>query len=664
MNRLLPQETDNDHGATDPAIETGIKPPHADGTLFPLALSQREIWLDQVIHEGQPLYNLGSYLHIPCKVDLQRYRQAVDLLARKHDCLRIVLTEENDEDGFPLQTFREDTQNEVVFLDLSQYADPHAAALDWMQERLNEPFKLSGALLWKSALLKIADSCFYAFYLPHHLILDAWGGGLLYDSLGDIYSALEAGRVPDLSAPSYKEFILNEKAYLIGATFQRQKAYWKKRLHDRPARAFLPRDQAEGAPTQSGCCQLSLGPDISCRLQAFAQEQGATPFQVLLAVLYVYLARTTQQDDIVIGMQILNRGGIQAKQTMGLCVSTIAERISCGTGLVFTQLLREIVSGLRRDYRHQRFPLSALDTTAVARAGAEDRLYDVSISYERHHHRARFGSTQCTGFVLQYGNLQTPLTLIVSQGDESETCIDFIYNCTYFEHSEIEVMMARFRCILERVFQVPSTLASALDILPDTERHRLLVEWNATAAVYPADKCVHELFEAQAAERPDAVALVYEEATLSYGALNARANRLAHHLISLGVGPDCLVGLCVERGFDMVVGLLAILKAGGAYVPLDPSYPAERLAYMLGDAAPVAVLTHRRVDGAARAVLQDAASAAGGPALIDMKADASLWADRPAGDPDPAVLGLTPRNLAYVIYTSGSTGQPKGVMNE
>jgi amino acid adenylation domain-containing protein len=200
-----------------------------------------------------------------------------------------------------------------------------------------------------------------------------------------------------------------------------------------------------------------------------------------------------------------------------------------------------------------------------------------------------------------------------------------------------------------------------IDILPAAERQLLLEEWNATEAPYPEELCIHQLFEEQAARDPEAVALVFEDETLTYGELNARANRLAHHLIALGVKPDERVAICVERSFEMVVGLIAILKAGGAYVPLDPAYPAERLAFMLADSEPRAILTHE----AARAALEAACpSLTHVPAVIDLADEAGLWAEQPSTSPDPQALGLTSRNLAYIIYTSGSTGTPKGVMVE
>ena len=216
-------------------------------------------------------------------------------------------------------------------------------------------------------------------------------------------------------------------------------------------------------------------------------------------------------------------------------------------------------------------------------------------------------------------------------------------------------MQTALEQLVDALERDPEMAVRRIGVLSEQERHRMVVEWNATQAAYPSDRCIHELFEAQVAKTPDAIAVVHDDAQLSYGELNAQANRLAHYLRELGVKPDERVALCVERSLEMVVGLLAVLKAGGAYVPLDPSYPVERLGYMLADSAPVAVLTHAQVPAAVHEVL-----AASGVPTIDLCADGQRWAE--AADSNPERVQLTPEHLAYVIYTSGSTGQPKGVM--
>ena len=235
------------------------------------------------------------------------------------------------------------------------------------------------------------------------------------------------------------------------------------------------------------------------------------------------------------------------------------------------------------------------------------------------------------------------------------------YATALFDQATVERYGGYLRRLLAAMATDDTQAIDRLPLLDEAERNRLLAEWNATEADYPHDKCMHELFEAQAARTPDAIAAVYQDKQLTYAELNAGANQLAHHMRSLGVKPDDRVAICVERCLEMVVGLMGALKAGGAYVPLDPSYPAERLGYMLEDSAPVVVLSH----GPARAALEGAlAGLAKRPPVLDLEGDAAAWADRPVANPDTASIGLTSRHLAYVMYTSGSTGRPKGVLIE
>jgi amino acid adenylation domain-containing protein len=251
------------------------------------------------------------------------------------------------------------------------------------------------------------------------------------------------------------------------------------------------------------------------------------------------------------------------------------------------------------------------------------------------------------------------LTLSLAEAD-GRIVGELEYATALFDRATIERHLGYLRRLLEAMAADESRAIDRLPLLDEAERHRVLVEWNATEAEHSGDACVPELFEAQAARTPEAIAVVCEGQRLTYGELNTKANRLAHHLRALGVRPDDRVAICVERSLEMVVGLLAILKAGGAYVPLDPGYPAERLAFVLKDSAPIVALTH----GAGRAALEESlAGLANRPPVVAVEEEAA-WIRNPATNPDPAEVGLISRHLAYVIYTSGSTGQPKGVMVE
>ena len=260
------------------------------------------------------------------------------------------------------------------------------------------------------------------------------------------------------------------------------------------------------------------------------------------------------------------------------------------------------------------------------------------------------------------GQQSAKFDLALNLGEAGERIVGGLnYATSLFDRKTIERYAGYLHKVLSEMVSDSEQIAANIPLLSSEERHKLLVEWNATEADYPQDLCVHELFEAQVARAPEAVAAIYEDQSLSYGELNEQANRLAHHLRSMGVIPDSRVAICVERSLEMVVGLLAILKAGGAYVPMDPDYPPERLGYMLKDSAPILILTHQ----AARSSLQTAIdqSNANIP-IVDLNTDANDWVTYPTSNPNPNAVNLTPKHLAYIIYTSGSTGQPKGVMIE
>ena len=353
------------------------------------------------------------------------------------------------------------------------------------------------------------------------------------------------------------------------------------------------------------------------------------------------------------------QGGEGADRVLGLFINTLPVRLRLAR--------RGAAASVRRAHRaagelmrHEHAPLALAQRCSGVAAPAP--LFSALLNY-RHSAdgaRRRPRTALAAGIGALGGEERTNYPVTLSVDDLGDGFALTAQVAAPADAAQVCAMMRRaLESLAEALEREPEREVGRLDVLPAAERHRLVVEWNATDASYPQDACVHELFAAQAARDPAATAVVYEDRSLSYGELNAEANRLAHHLRALGVGPDVRVAICVERSLEMVVGLLAILKAGGAYVPLDPAYPGERLAFMLADAAPAAVLTH----GPAQAAL--AAARAGlerAPPVIDLEADAALWASAPETDPDRA--GLTAQHLAYVIYTSGSTGTPKGVMIE
>ena len=619
----------------------------------PLTSPQRDIWFDQLLHGDTPLYNIGGYMRLAGHLDVALFMQSAKLLVQKFDVLRTVLRERcsDDEDALPMQGYADTLPVIVPFLDVSTEADPHEAAMAWMRQRFSEPFSLQGEPLFRYALLKLADDAFFYFACYHHLIADGWTIALLARAHAEIYAALAAGEEPELTAPSYSAFIENDRSYVDSPAFATQQQYWLQKFQPLPEPLFVPHYRGE-APTQSPpsqCSTLSLPRDWYNRLIGFANEHGASTFHAILAALYVYFTRTAQRDEVVMGLPVLNRSNAAFKATAGLFVGVTAARFCFGTELSFAELLQAIGRELKQNYRHQRFPFSALNRSLDRASNAGQQLFDIGVSYERHNYEAAFGEARGMAIPLVNEYQSAPLMLYVREfHDDEAVLVDFVYHKAYFTSDEIAAIQQRLLNLLDAAQQMPHALVKALPMLTAAEQRQLTVEWNATAVDYPQARPVHELIELQAEATPDALALVFEETQLSYRELNTAANRLAHRLIAAGVCPDTLVGICTERSIEMVIGLLAILKAGAAYMPLDPDYPTQRLAYMLGDAGNRLLLTQNSVWS--RLGLEQ-------EGLQVMDLDMALAAPFPSTNPDVAI---DPRQLAYTIYTSGSTGKPKG----
>ncbi|WP_186128369.1 amino acid adenylation domain-containing protein [Burkholderia gladioli] len=623
------------------------------GEVHPLTAAQREIWLDQAVHGDAPVYKIGGYTRIAGSVDAACFERAVNLLVARHDALRLVLVPGENGEGLPRQAVAKTLTVEVPLHDFSAEPDPDAAAIAWARQRLAESFPLDGRPLFRFELARI-DATNFLFTLNfHHLIVDGWAIGLLVDSLARIYSALAQGREPELDAPSYLEFVEQDRAFRESPQFERQRAYWLDKYRSVPDPLFAPRsrERFDGPVAPSGHHALCLPRAFYDRIAAFARRCESTPFHVILGLLHVYFSRTAQRDELAIGLPILNRSNARMRQTAGMFTGVSAVRLGYDPAQRFDELLKSLGQTLKQDYRHQRFPISELNRSLGLLQARRAQLFDISVSYERDDYDMRFGESPAQVHMCSNGHEQLPLALHIRENRfDANAWIHFMYNRAYFEQEEVEAIGARFEQLLGQVLEDARVPVADLRLPTAGELARLRA-WSASPAAFERDEPLHRLFEARAAQTPDAVALEFEGRRLSYGELNAWANRVAHRLVGLGVKPDDRVAICVERGPGMIAGLLGVLKAGAGYVPLDPAYPAERLAYTLGDSAPLAVL----VQAGTREVL-------GGLTVPVIDIDAPGESD--ASSDNPVVEGLNARSLAYVIYTSGSTGQPKGVMIE
>ncbi|HEV2147771.1 MAG TPA: amino acid adenylation domain-containing protein [Longimicrobiaceae bacterium] len=455
----------------------------------------------------------------------------------------------------------------------------------------------------------------------------------------------------------YADYAVWQRRWVEGEVLRQQAEYWKRTLSGAPELLELPADRPR--PAQQDFAGAALGvvldEELTAGLKALSRRRGTTLFMTLLAGWAAVLSRLSGQEDLVVGTPTANRGQAEVEGLIGFFVNTLALRLDLSGGPTVGELLERVRERALEAQQNQDIPFEqVVEAVRPARSLAHTPLFQVMLAWQN----ATAEELALPGLALagfgaggQPVSAKYDLSLWLGES-EGRITGGLTYTTSLYERATVERHLGYLRRVLEGMAAGPERRVAGLEMLPEAERRQVVEAWNATQAPYPAERCIHELFEAQAERTPDAVAVVFEGEQVSYAELNARANRLAHHLVGLGVGPDARVAVCLERSPELVAVLLAVLKAGGAYVPLDPSYPQERLKHMLADSGPLALLT--------REDLRDRFEDPDVP-VLDVAADAALWAGAP--DANPERVGLTPEHLCYVIYTSGSTGRPKGVMN-
>ncbi|HEX5724060.1 MAG TPA: amino acid adenylation domain-containing protein, partial [Longimicrobiaceae bacterium] len=461
--------------------------------------------------------------------------------------------------------------------------------------------------------------------------------------------------LPEL-AVQYADYAVWQREQLAGEVLDRQLAYWKERLADAPALLELPTDHPRPAvQTYRGASvPVALSPELLERLQALGRSEGTTLYMTLLGAFQVLLGKYAGSEDVVVGSPIAGRTRGEVEELIGFFVNALVLRTDLSGDPSFRETLRRVREATLGAYEHQEVPFEKLVAELQPeRSLSHSPLFQVMFTLED----AGGGGGALPGLkvggvgaAMEIARFDLSLALAVTpQGLRG----GLNYSTDLFERGTVERMLGHLARVLEQVAADADVRLSQLELLGEAERALVLEEWNRTAAGYPADLCIHQLFETQADGTPGAVAVVFEGAELTYAELDARANRLAHYLRALGVGPEVRVGVCLERSLELLVSVLGVLKAGGAYVPLDPGYPAERLAYMLADAGITVLLTQEG--------LRSALPPLPGGQVVSVDGE---WAEIAAESAERPESGAGSRSLAYVIYTSGSTGRPKGVAVE
>jgi amino acid adenylation domain-containing protein len=628
-----------------------------DVPVFPASFSQQRLWLLDRLTGTTANYNIPAAFRLQGKLDAEALEAALNAMIRRHEILRTCFAEQQ---GAPVQVIHPSLSLPLATVDLRQFPEAQRAAevARRLQAHKTIAFNLQKLPLLHAQLLRLGEEDYLFLLTFDHIIFDGWSMVVFARELSALYEAFSQGLPPSLpELPiQYADYAVWQRETLQGETLEGLLDYWTARLAEAPT-LELPTDRPRPAvPSFRGEIQhFSVSPDLATGLKALSRQANVTLFMTLAAAFQVLLQRYSGQDDIVIGTPIAGRSRLELEGLIGFFVNTLVLRADLSGNPRFCELLAQVRDVTLGAYAHQDLPFDKLvEALNLQRDRSRHPLFQVMFALQdTPDEKLQLNEVALESLPADAGMTLFDLSLELSETPQGLTG-RLEYSTDLFEAATISRLIGHSQTLLEGIVANPEARLSELPLLTEPERHQLLVEWNDTTAAFPRDQCIHDLFEAQVASTPQAVAVVYEDSQLTYGELNAQANRLAHHLRELGVKPDARVALCVERGLNMMVGLLAILKAGGAYVPLDPAYPKERLAFMLEDSAPVAVLTQGRLEN----LFADGVKAL---PVIDLDADFDLWARKPETNPDHSNAELTAENLAYVIYTSGSTGQPKGI---
>ncbi|WP_242688082.1 non-ribosomal peptide synthetase, partial [Photorhabdus stackebrandtii] len=622
-----------------------------------LSSTQQVIWLDQILHPDSPNYNISTLVCIDGALDEVLFTQALEAVVSRHDTLRLRLV---DTHGLPRQKLVDTSSVSLAVHDFSHYADAEAQATQQVHATFIRPFHLYGEL-WRSELLRVSDTRWYWQFCCHHLISDGLGLRLVIKDLADNYNRLVKGDTLADVAPSYLDFIVEDRTYLDSKLHTRDLQFWLERYEKLPP-ALIPPSNPGTSVTHSPAKPVlwQLNATLFQQIEDTVAAHGFSILHFMYAVLACYFARSTDTEEIVIGIPVHNRKNAKQKCTLGTFSSVIPIGVTIHSKDSFLDVMHKVAAELRRCYKYQRLPITEINQhTQIKQKTGRAQLFDITLSLELFN--TNFNMQQAvTTLKASHRGAMFPLAIAIYQYTfthlekvSQPVTIEFNYNTNYLNHEEVVALQARLALLVEAAITSLDRPIGNAPLLPSWERQQLLMDFNATKVDFPQNALIHQLFEQQVERTPDAIAVVFETQSINYNELNHRANRLAHYLISLGVQPDERVAICVERSLDMIVGLLAILKAGGAYVPLDPTYPSERLTYMLDDVKPVALLTQSSLIEKLNSHL---------PTVVFDAPVLSAFDKKSAENPNTQAQKLTSNHLAYVIYTSGSTGQPKGVM--
>ena len=634
--------------------------PTAQGRVFPLSFAQQRLWFLYQLTPNNPFYNVSAAIRLTGTVNQNALQRSFHEIVRRHAALRTTFT---TLDGQSVQVIEPDVKVELSVVNLQTIA---ISERDRICQQLSaaeaqRPFNLTTDRLLRVTLLQFDSTEAVLLLTMHHIVADGWSLGVLIRELACLYTALVENQTPILPPLpiQYTDFACWQRDWLQGEVLEEQLAYWREQLRDLSV-LHLPSDRPRPAvQTYRGTTYpIQISPTLTRSLEVLSQQSGASLYMTLLAAFQTLLHRYTGQEDIAIGSPIANRHRSELEGLIGFFVNSLVMRSDLSDHPTFRELLERVRNVTLEAYSHQDLPFEKLvEELDPERDLNRNPLFQVAFALQN----APMQPLKLPGLILEPAPLESgstrfdlevhlwePAHGLRSLWQSEEGLSGFVaYSTDLFDRDRINRLVEHFQILIEGIVTNPDARLSDLPLLTAAEQHQIFAEWNPIDTEYTNNHCFHQIFEAQVQNAPATIAIVSEQGSLTYKELNQQANRLAQTLRQMGVQADSLVGLCVDRSPDMVIGILGILKAGGAYVPLDPSYPSDRLHFILTDTQVAILLTQSWL-------VESLPTSQAKILCLDQPLPLNLA-------PFERVP-LTPNHLAYVIYTSGSTGTPKGVL--
>ncbi|EEF58139.1 non-ribosomal peptide synthetase [Pedosphaera parvula] len=632
------------------------------GEQAPLSSAQERIWFIGQIEAGSSLYNISAAFRMTGDLNIEALEWSLNEIIRRHENLRTTFV---SIEGQPKALVAAATPLTLSFV------DQEVAAQTSLQQILDQscraeassPFDLTKGPLLRIKLLRLNPDDHVLLLTMHHIISDGWSLELFYKEVAALYSSrIEGGESPLPELPiQYGDYAVWQRQSLRGKELEEDLAYWKGKLKGPLPTLEMPADRPrQNMDSRAGSVRRTRWPEeLTQQVRKLARAEGITLFILLLAAFKVLLHRYTGLEDIIVGTPVANRNRSETEGLIGLFVNTLVLRTEISGSQTFKDFLIQVRNTMYEALEHKEASFEKLvEELNPERNLASNPIFQVMFLIETNPARElKLPGLKIEPLPIDEGTAKCDIILFIAdREDRLAPAVE--YNTSLFDAATMDALLEHFQVLVEGIISDPNQRICDLPILTAAERKKLLVEWNSTGTEYPKDKTISQLFAEQAAARPDAIAIVFENKKLSYRELNEQSNQLAHYLIKTGVQRDDLVGICLERSCELIVSLVAILKAGAGYVSLDPTYPKERLSWMLEDAESRIILTDSSLAKALPIAVNGLEQNGCIPKIIcldeEWKAITGQSLDCPTQDCDS-------ESIAYVCFTSGSTGRPKGV---